>query len=157
MIASNLPYRLWLLNYNQKHLRFSHFSVSRPLHLPTIISFDLSGVFRPIECADSNHDVHLAIPYLVVEQRIKTSPIFAILKHRHLLPPTTIRLPTLGVSRPILRADSNDVHSTIASLAVEQKIKTSLIFTIFSVLSVPSSASPSASPNYNQLRSKRCF
>src|SRR6266496_2371280 len=105
MIASNLPYRLWLLRYNGKHLRFSQFSASHPLHLPTIISFDLSGVFRPIERADSN----------------------------------------------------GDVHSTIASLAVEQRIKTSPIFTIFSVLSVPSSASPSASPNYNQLRSKRCF
>ena len=44
------------------------------------ISFDLSGVFRPIECADSNHDVHLVIAQLVVEQQIKTSPIFAILK-----------------------------------------------------------------------------
>src|SRR5438477_376995 len=61
MIASNLPYHLWLLRYNGKHFRFSHFSVSRPLHLPTTISFDLSGVFRPIECADSNHGVHLAI------------------------------------------------------------------------------------------------
>src|SRR5947207_2890794 len=61
MIASNLPYPLWLLRYNGKHLRFSHFSVSRPLHLPTIISFHLSGVFRPIPRADSNGNVHLAI------------------------------------------------------------------------------------------------
>src|SRR6266496_5261950 len=60
MMASNLPCRLWLLRYNRKHLRFSHFSVSRPLHLPTTISFDLSGVFRPIQCAESNSSVYLA-------------------------------------------------------------------------------------------------
>jgi len=80
MIASNLPYRLWLLRYNRKHLRFSHFSVSRPLHLPTTISFDLSGAFRPIKCANSNRDVHSAIASLVVEHQVKMSPIVESLK-----------------------------------------------------------------------------
>src|SRR6266496_5567823 len=74
MIASKLPYHLRLLRYNGKHLRFSHFSVSRPLHLPTTISFDLSGAFRPIKCADANRDVHSAIASLVVEHQVKTSP-----------------------------------------------------------------------------------
>src|SRR5438046_5824871 len=64
IIASKLPYHLWLLRYNGKHLRFSHFSVSRPLHLPTTISFDLSGAFRPIMCADSNRHVHSDIASL---------------------------------------------------------------------------------------------
>ena len=100
----------------------------------TTIRIPVKRVERPIQCAEYNCGLCLAIVPLVVDPWIKIVPDFCVflIPAPHLCPPTTIRFPVQSVDRPIRCGESNrGLRLAIASLVVGPWLKPSPIFAFF--------------------------